>query len=135
VTGARRVLVRAVPKGIQLAGAVGIGLFIGFIGLEQGGLVHAAPNTLVAIGNLRSAPALLTLFGLAVSLILLARGVRTAIFWGLAATLAAALLTGVIPPPARLLSAPSFDLPGLQIDILGALKLRYVPLILVLLFF
>jgi AGZA family xanthine/uracil permease-like MFS transporter len=135
LTGARRVLVRAVPKGIQLAGAVGIGLFIAFIGLEQGGLVHADPNTLVAIGNLRSAPALLTLFGLAVSLILLARGVRTAIFWGLAATLAAALLTGVIPPPARLLSAPSFALPGLQIDILGALRLRYVPLILVLLFF
>jgi AGZA family xanthine/uracil permease-like MFS transporter len=135
VTGARRVLVRAVPKVIQLAGAVGIGLFIAFIGLEQGGLVHADPNTLVAIGNLRSAPALLTLFGLAVSLILLARGVRTAIFWGLAATLAAALLTGVIPPPARLLSAPSFALPGLQIDILGALRLRYVPLILVLLFF
>jgi AGZA family xanthine/uracil permease-like MFS transporter len=135
LTGARRVLVRAVPKVIQLAGAVGIGLFIAFIGLEQGGLVHADPNTLVAIGNLRSAPALLTLFGLAVSLILLARGVRTAIFWGLAATLAAALLTGVIPPPARLLSAPSFALPGLQIDILGALRLRYVPLILVLLFF
>ena len=135
VTGARRVLVRAVPKVIQLAGAVGIGLFIAFIGLEQGGLVHADPNTLVRLGNLRSAPALLTLFGLAVSLVLLARGVRTAIFWGLAATLAAALITGVIPPPTRLLSAPSFALPGLQIDILGALKLRYVPLILVLLFF
>lgn len=135
VTGARRVLVRAVPKGIQLAGAVGIGLFIAFIGLEQGGLVRADPNTLVTIGNLRSAPALLTLFGITVSLVLLARGVRTAIFWGLAATLAAALLTGVIPPPAQVFSAPSFALPGLQIDLLGALRLRYVPLILVILFF
>jgi adenine/guanine/hypoxanthine permease len=135
VTGARRVLVKAVPKGIQLAGAVGIGLFIAFIGLEQGGLVRADPNTLVALGNLRSAPALLTLFGVAVSLILLARGVRTAIFWGLAATLAAALLTGVVPPPARIFSTPGFDLPGLRIDLLGALKLQYVPLILVILFF
>jgi len=135
VTGARRILMRAVPKVIQLAGAVGIGLFIAFIGLEEGGLVHAHPNTLVTIGNLRSAPALLTLFGLAVSLILFARGVRTAIFWGLAATLAAALVTGVVPPPAHILSVPSFDLPGLQIDLLGALRLQYVPLILVLLFF
>ena len=135
VTGARRILMRAVPKVIQLAGAVGIGLFIAFIGLEEGGLVHAHPNTLVTIGNLRSAPALLTLFGLAVSLILLARGVRTAIFWGLAATLAAALGTGIVPPPAHVLSVPSFALPGLQIDILGALRLQYVPLILVILFF
>jgi len=135
VTGARRVLVRAVPKVIQLAGAVGIGLFIAFIGLEQGGLVRADPNTLVALGNLRAAPALLTLFGVAVSLVLLARGVRTAIFWGLAATLAAALLSGVVPPPARVFSMPGFDLPGLQIDLLGALRLEYVPLILVILFF
>jgi len=135
VTGARRVLVRAVPKVIQLAGAVGIGLFIAFIGLEQGGLVRADPNTLVTLGNLRSAPALLTLFGIAVSLVLLARGVRTAIFWGLAATLAAALLTGVVPPPAQVFSTPGFNLPGLQIDILGALRLQYAPLILVILFF
>jgi AGZA family xanthine/uracil permease-like MFS transporter len=135
VTGARRVLVRAVPKVIQLAGAVGIGLFIAFIGLEQGGLVRADPNTLVGIGNLHAAPALLTLFGLAVSLVLMARGVRTAIFWGLAATLAAALATGVIAPPARLLSMPGFALPGLEIDLLGALRLEYLPLILVILFF
>jgi len=135
VTGARRMLVRAIPKSIQLAGAVGIGLFIAFIGLEQGGLVQTDPNTLVKIGNLHTAPALLTLFGLTVSLVLMARGVRTAIFWGLAATLAAALATGVIPPPAHLLSTPSFDLPGLQIDLRGALRLQYVPLILVLLFF
>jgi AGZA family xanthine/uracil permease-like MFS transporter len=65
----------------------------------------------------------------------MARGVRTAIFWGLAATLAAALLSGVIAPPARLLSVPSFALPGLRIDLLGALRLQYVPLILVILFF
>ena len=43
VTGARRVLVRAVPPVIQLAGAVGIGLFIAFIGLQHGGLVRADP--------------------------------------------------------------------------------------------
>src|SRR4029077_1059030 len=91
VTGARRVLVRAVPDVIKLAGAVGIGLFIAFIGFQHGGLIRADKNTLVAIGDLHSPAALLTLFGLAVSLLLLAAEVSTAIFWGLAATLAAAL--------------------------------------------
>ncbi|HEX7185230.1 MAG TPA: NCS2 family permease [Thermoanaerobaculia bacterium] len=135
VTGARRVLVRAVPEVLQLGGAVGIGLFIAFIGFQHGGIVRADPNTMVGLGDLGSPAALLTLFGLAVSLVLMAMGVRTAIFWGLAATLAAALLTGVIPAPADVLSAPRLALPGLQIDLWGALKLQYLPLILVLLFF
>ncbi|HVT15960.1 MAG TPA: NCS2 family permease [Thermoanaerobaculia bacterium] len=135
VTGARRVLVRAVPPVLQLAGAVGIGLFIAFIGLQHGGLVRADANTMVAIGNLRAAPALLTLFGLAVTLALLAAGVQTAIFWGLVATLGAALAAGVVHPPAAVWSLPDLALPGLSIDLLGALKLTYVPLMLVILFF
>jgi len=135
VTGARRVLVRAVPEGIKLAGAVGIGLFIAFIGLQHGGIVRADPATQVAMGELTSPAALLTLFGVAVSLVLMASGVRTAIFWGLAATLAAGLVTGQVQVPTALVSAPSLQLPGLQIDLLGALRLEYLPLILVLLFF
>jgi adenine/guanine/hypoxanthine permease len=135
VTGARRVLVQAVPESIKLAGAVGIGLFIAFIGLQHGGIVRADENTQVAMANLHSPAALLTLFGLAVSLVLMALGARTAIFWGLAATLAAGLLTGEVQPPAAIVSVPSLALPGLQIDILGALRLEYLPLILVLLFF
>lgn len=135
VTGARRVLVRAVPEVIKLAGAVGIGLFIAFIGLQNGGIVRADKNTMVALGDLSSPAALLTLFGLAVSLILMAAGVQTAIFWGLAVTVVAALVTGQLAMPVSLMSAPSVALPGFQIDFLGALKLQYAPLILVLLFF
>jgi len=135
VTGARRVLVRAVPESIKLAGAVGIGLFIAFIGLQHGGIVRADPATQVAMANLHTPAALLTLFGLTVSLVLMAIGVRTAIFWGLAATLIAGLLTGEVQAPAALASVPSLQLPGLEIDILGALRVEYLPLILVLLFF
>ena len=135
VTGARRVLVRAVPPVIQLAGAVGIGLFIAFIGLQHGGLVRADRNTLVALGDLGSTTALLTLGGLAVTLALLAAGVRTAIFWGLLATLGAALATGVVHAPERLLAVPDLALPGRAIDLLGALRLDYLPLALVMLFF
>jgi AGZA family xanthine/uracil permease-like MFS transporter len=134
-TGARRVLVAAVPPVIQLAGVVGIGFFIAFIGLQHGGLVRADPNTLVALGDLTATPALLTLFGLAVSLVLMAIGVRTAIFWGLIATLGAALVARVVAPPTEILRAPALTLPGFQIDIFGALRLDYVPLVLVILFF
>jgi adenine/guanine/hypoxanthine permease len=135
LSGARRVLVRAVPRVIQLAGAVGIGLFIAFIGLQHGGLIRADPHTLVSLGDLRSTSALLTLGGLAVTLALFAAGVRTAIFWGLLATLGAALAIGAVHAPERLLSAPSLDLPGRAIDLVGALRLEYLPLGLVILFF
>src|SRR5260370_30501275 len=64
-TGARRVLVAAVPRNIQLAGAVGIGLFIAFIGLQHRGLVRAHPHTLVAIRQPRPPAAPLPLFSLA----------------------------------------------------------------------
>lgn len=135
VTGARTVLVRAVPDVIKLAGAVGIGLFIAFIGLQHGGIVRADENTMVAMGDLTAPPALLTLFGVALSLILMAAGVRTAIFWGLLATLLAALAAGLVKAPGSIVSVPRLSLPGLEIDFLGALKLEYAPLILVLLFF
>ncbi len=135
LTGMRRVLVRAVPPVIQLAGAAGIGFFIAFIGLQHGGLLRADPNTLVGLGDLRSTPALLTLGGLAVSLALLAAGVRTAIFWGLLATLGAALASGAVQAPARLLAVPDLALPGFAIDLAGALRLEYLPLVLVILFF
>ena len=135
VTGARAVIVRAVPRVLVLAGAAGIGLFIAFIGLEQGGLVKADPNTLVTLGDLTAKPALLTLFGLGLSLLLAARGVRTAIFWGLAGTFLAALASGAVTAPDRLLRVPSLALPGRSIDLLGALQARYIPLVLVTLFF
>jgi adenine/guanine/hypoxanthine permease len=138
VTGARKVLVRAVPPVIQLAGAVGIGLFIALIGFEHGGLVRADPNTLLTLGHLNTLPALLTLGGVLVGLALFAAGVQTAIFWSLLATFIAALATGAIHAPAHWLSIPEFGtalLPGLRCDFLGALRLEYLPYGLVLLFF
>lgn len=135
VTGARRALVAAIPESLQLAGAAGIGLFIAFIGLQHGGIVKSDPNTMVSLADLTAAAPLLTLFGLALSLVLLARGVSTALFWGLAATLVAALVTGLVAAPARLTGLPSLELPGFSIDLWGALRLEYVPLMLVLLFF
>ena len=135
VTGARRVLVRAVPPVIKLAGAVGIGLFIAFIGLQQGGLVRGDPNTLVALGDLAAPPAVLTLAGLALVLGLAAAGVRTAVFWGVVGTLGAGLAVGLVPVPERLVSLPSLVFPGFEIDLVGALAPRYWTLLLVILFF
>jgi len=136
LTGARRIIVDGVPQVIKLSGAVGIGLFIAFIGLKDGGLVVPDTATLISLADDLLAPApALTLGGLALTLVLVAAKVRTAIFWGLVATLVAGLAGGWVPWPESLLSIPAFAFPGFQIDLLGALRLEYVPLMLVILFF
>lgn len=135
VTGARKLLVAAVPKVLRLSGAVGIGLFIAFIGLQHGGLVRADPNTMLGLGDLTAAPALVALVGVGVGLALTAAGVSTAIFWAMAASFAAALALGLVHWPAEVFSWPAGELPGLSIDLVGALRLEYLPLILVILFF
>jgi AGZA family xanthine/uracil permease-like MFS transporter len=134
VSGLRAVLVRAIPRAVTAGAAVGIGLFIAFIGLEQGGLVRADPNTLVTLGDLHSTPARIALFGLALALALAAAGWSTALFWGTVAALGAALWTGATVVPESWVSWPTFEFPGARIDLWGALRIEYLPLILVNLF-
>lgn len=135
VTGARALVVRAVPPVLRFAGAVGIGLFIAFIGFQQGGLVQRDDNTLLTLGDLHLAPAVLTLAGVAITFALFARGVGTAIFWGLLSTLIGGSVLGLVPKPESWISLPALDLPGFQIDLVGALRPEYLPLLLVILFF
>ena len=74
--GLRERLIVAIPASLKHAIAVGIGLLVALIGLQWGGLVADSPGTLVTLGKLSSPPALLTLFGLLVIGILLARAFR-----------------------------------------------------------
>lgn len=134
-TGARKAIVRAIPTTIKLSGAAGIGLFIAFIGLQQAGLIVKHPATMVAMGKVTEPASLLALGALGLTLVLMARRVPTAIFWGLAFSLVVGILTGVVPKPTGVVAWPTFEVPGLQIDLLGALRLEYLPILFVILFF
>jgi adenine/guanine/hypoxanthine permease len=135
VTRARNVIVAGVPPVIRFASAIGIGLFIAFIGLQQGGIVAAHPHTMVTMAPMSTRPALITLIALAATLGLMAARVRTAIFWGMAVALVLGLISGALERPAAVVAVPRLSLPGFEIDLWGALKPRYLPLLLVLLFF
>ena len=62
--GVRQMIVSAIPFDLYAAVAVGIGLFIAFIGLRNAGLITASSATLVTMGNLRAPNTLLSIFGL-----------------------------------------------------------------------
>ena len=127
-TGLRERVMHAVPDSLKSAIAVGIGLLIATVGLQWGGLVVDQPVVLVQLGELGHPVALLSLFGLALTSVLLARGHRGAILVGIAASVAVGLAAsrlagletplvrweGVVgPPPSPAGTAFELDLPGL----------------------
>jgi adenine/guanine/hypoxanthine permease len=83
--GIRQMILRAIPHELYAAVAAGIGLFIAFIGLQHAGLVVRDPNTLVALGDVRSPAAALTLLGLVLMAALQIRNIRGAILIGVLA--------------------------------------------------
>ncbi|OGT31268.1 MAG: guanine permease [Gammaproteobacteria bacterium RIFCSPHIGHO2_12_FULL_35_23] len=59
----RQWIINAIPQCIITATAAGIGLFIGMIALKNAGIITGNSSTLLTLGNLTSASALLALLG------------------------------------------------------------------------
>ena len=110
--GIREAIMNALPSSLQNAIAIGIGLFIAFIGLQMSGIITRHSATYVTRGDLLSTPVLLSLFGIAITLALMARRVRGAILIGILVSAIANLIFGIAkyegiaaPPPSL---APTF---------------------------
>ena len=104
----REIVIDAIPKDLKLAMAAGIGIFIAFVGLQGGRLVVASKTSLVEIGSLAVPTTWLTIFGIFVIAILMAKKVPGSIFIGLVSTALLGLITGLIKMPANIISlAPS----------------------------
>ena len=104
--GVREAIMNALPTSLQNAIAIGIGLFIAFIGLQMSGIITKDPATFITRGELDSKHILLSLFGIAVILGLIARKVKGAILFGILIAAAANLIFGFVsyegiaaPPP------------------------------------
>ncbi|MBF7115036.1 NCS2 family permease [Pediococcus pentosaceus] len=104
----REIVIDSISKDLKLAMAAGIGIFIAFIGLQGGGLVTASKTSLVEMGSLSVPTTWLTMFGIFVIAILMAKKVPGSIFIGLVSTAILGLVTGLIKMPEHLISlAPS----------------------------
>jgi len=128
VTPVRAAIVKAIPPGLRAATAVGIGMFLTFIGLRNAGVVAADPVTLVRLGVLDQR-AMLAVLGLAVMLWLSTRRNPLAFLAGILTVTAVAVATGMVRLPERLWSAPDFQTVFLKLDPWGALKLALLPAI------
>src|SRR5712691_4568586 len=71
-TPLRERIATAIPTGLRLSAAAGIGLLLTFIGLRNAGLIQPDPATMVRLGTLDSRSALL-LLGLVIAVVLMRR--------------------------------------------------------------
>lgn len=104
LTNLREAIVNCIPLSLKTAIAVGIGLFIAFVGLQSTGIIVANSATLVALGDLSTPQVYLSLIGIIITGALLAYKVRGALL------LSIFIITIIgIPFGITNLSALSFD--------------------------
>ena len=127
-------IVSAIPFDLYAAVAVGIGLFIAFIGLRNAGLITASSATFVTMGNLRAPNTLLSIFGLLLISALIAWDIRAAILIGILATTALGAILGLVKWQPETYSFTSITATAFQLDIRGAVRYGLIEIVFVFLF-
>ena len=94
VTPIRQIIIRSLPATIKIAITGGIGLFISLIGFKNAGIVSAVEGGMY-FGNLREPSVLLSIIGLFLMLILMARGFKAAILISIIVTTIIGIPMGV----------------------------------------
>lgn len=125
-------LVGAIPPALKHSFSAGIGLFLLFIGLNETGIVAlGVAGEPVRLGRLNTPPVLLAIAGFLVMGLLMARGVRGAILFGILLVSAVSFATGTTSVPARWVSLPpSLSPVFLSLDVRGALTWGFASVIL-----
>ena len=115
-------LANAIPESMKIAFAVGIGLFLTFIGLNETGIVTlGVPGAPVAIGNFGEPQVLLAIFCFLFMALLMIRNVTGALLIGILVTTFLAFIFKVVAAPETWVSAPPSLAPiFLQLDIADA---------------
>ncbi len=117
--GFREFIVNVIPDSLKYSIAVGIGLLIAFTGFEWAGIVVGNPATYVGLGDIKSPPVLLSIFGLLLMIVLLIFKVRSAIIIGLIAAALGGWLIGLTEYHG-IISLPKISTPAImKLNFLG----------------
>jgi len=128
----RQWLVEAIPGSLRSSFAVGIGLFLTFIGLNETGIVMlGSAGAPLRAGHLTTGPVLLAIFGFLLISVLMIRRFPAAILVGIVATALLAFATRIAPAPKVWVSLPPSVAPiFLKIDLHGAMSWGFLPIVL-----
>ncbi len=125
-------LAKSIPENLKISFAVGIGLFLIFIGLNECGIVQlGVQGAPVKIGNLHNPEILLSVFGVIITIFFMIKRINGAILIGIFSVTGLALISGLINLPEKIISLPpSIDPIFLKLDIIGALSWGFFSVIL-----
>ena len=124
LTGLREQIMRAIPLELKKAIAIGIGLFIAFIGLYDSGIVARGTGTPVTLGSFTTWSILVAIIGLVLTIGLRARGFRGDLLVGIIGTTVIATIInwqtnytafttpGVARWPDKIVDTPNWSLFG-----------------------
>ncbi len=131
--GVRKTVTEAIPMSLKASFAVGIGLFLAFVGFNEIGLVTiGTPGAPVAMGDIGSAPVLIGIGTMFLMAILTYWKIPGALLIAILAGAAVAFATGAAPLPDAIVSAPpSMAGTFMRFDLKGALSLTFINVVLV----
>ena len=96
VTGIRKKIIDAIPMQLKFAIGAGIGFFVAFVGLKNAGIIVANQSTYVALGNFSEPTVLLALFGIIITIALVAKKVPAGVFVGMVITAIIGIILGAM---------------------------------------
>ena len=134
ITPLRQWMLNSIPMNLRIAMGSGVGLFIGLIGLKNGGIIVSNDATLLSIGNILEVETLLSILGFLLIAILSIRKIPGAILIGVMVVTITSILIGIIQFKGLVSYPPAFMPVFMKLDILGALDLAMISVIMSFLF-
>jgi len=134
VTRLRAWMISSIPVNLRIAMGAGVGLFIGLIGLKNGGIIISNQATLLSLGEFSQTETLLAAIGFLIISILSLRRVTGAIIIGILTTTLIALFVGLIEFNGLVSYPPEIAPVFMKLDVLGALNLSMLTVIMSFLF-
>ena len=134
ITKLRSWMIESIPINLRIAMGAGVGLFIGLIGLKNGGIISNNDATLLSIGDFSNIETLLAAMGFLIISILSLKRLPGAIIIGILITTIIASLLNLIEFNGFVSYPPAISSTFMKLDILGALNIGMITVIMSFLF-
>ena len=134
VTPLRRWMLDSIPLNLRIAMGAGVGLFIGFIGLKNGGIIIADGATFLRLGNFGDPTTLLAGLGFLLISILSVRKVPGSIIIGILTITIASVFLNLVEFNGIFSVPPKVSPVLMKLDILGAFDVAMITVIMSFLF-
>tara|TARA_Y100001970_G_scaffold125075_1_gene154836 strand:+ start:141 stop:1196 length:1056 start_codon:yes stop_codon:yes gene_type:complete len=128
-TSLRKWMIESIPTNLRIAMASGVGFFIGFIGLKNGGIIISNESTFLSLGDFSSNETLLAALGFLLIAILSIRNVKGSIIISILVITILSLIFNLVEFNGIISYPPSLSPVFMKLDVIGALDIAMISII------